>query len=93
MIDVPSRCSANCALTDGDNGYLVAPGDENTLAEMIAALLSDDALCDAMRERGHRVVKDHFSADANADFLWARIQQAASLTQFDHVRNRWDHCA
>ena len=81
------------ALIDGDNGYLVAPGDENTLAEKLAVLLSDDALCDAMGERGHRVVKDHFSADANADFLWARIQQAASLTQIEHVRNRRDHCA
>jgi glycosyltransferase involved in cell wall biosynthesis len=78
------------ALVDGDNGYLVAPGDCEALANRIAHLLANPELADAMGERGYRVVTDRFGADRNADFLWGRIQEACSS---DHVRDRRDHCA
>jgi glycosyltransferase involved in cell wall biosynthesis len=52
------------AIDDGVEGYLLAPGDVDGLAERLERLLSDDALAQRMGAAGRAKVERHFSTTA-----------------------------
>ncbi|HZV73089.1 MAG TPA: glycosyltransferase [Conexibacter sp.] len=54
------------AVADGDSGYVVAPGDEQSLQERLAALLGDAALRRRLGDRGRALAAERFTAEAMA---------------------------
>ena len=58
-------------LEDGRTGFLVAPGDDEALAERIVALLLDPALAKRIAEAGYEDARKRFSADVHSQ----RMQQ------------------
>lgn len=52
------------AIRDGETGYLVKPGDDESMAERIISLLSDVERARSMGERGRQVAQERFSCDA-----------------------------
>jgi glycosyltransferase involved in cell wall biosynthesis len=54
---------------DGINGLLVEPADTAALAQAIAKLLEDSALCVEMGQRGRQIVTEKFDVDRNAQSL------------------------
>ena len=56
-------------VSDGLNGFLVAPADEVALAQAIAKLLENSALCSEMGQRGRQIVIENFDIDRNAKSL------------------------
>ena len=52
------------AVTEGETGHIVAPGDEEALAARVAALLRDPEGARLMGERARRVVEQKFSCGA-----------------------------
>jgi glycosyltransferase involved in cell wall biosynthesis len=55
------------AITEGETGYVVAPGDEEALAARVAALLRDPEGARLMGERARRVVEQKFSCRAQLE--------------------------
>jgi glycosyltransferase involved in cell wall biosynthesis len=53
-------------VSDGINGYLVAPGDADALAERILAVLSDDERRNGMGRLGQQLVRGRFSFSSQA---------------------------
>lgn len=51
-------------VTEGDTGYLVASGDDTSMANRIISLLRDPARAREMGENGKRVVREKFSCEA-----------------------------
>ncbi|MFL6209342.1 MAG: glycosyltransferase [Pyrinomonadaceae bacterium] len=49
------------AITEGETGYLVPPGDDEAMAARLVALLDDPERATVMGERGRRVVAQNFS--------------------------------
>jgi glycosyltransferase involved in cell wall biosynthesis len=59
-------------VTDGENGYLVPPGDASALADAIVTLATDQTVSTRMGSRAKQIVDEKFS--------WNRIvSQLASL--------------
>ncbi len=56
--------SVSDLVTDGDNGFLVAPGAVEDLAKAILKLLENDELAARMGRRGHEIACEKFSRDA-----------------------------
>jgi L-malate glycosyltransferase len=52
------------AIQEGETGYLVKPGDDETMAERIISLLRDGERARSMGERGRQVAQEKFSCDA-----------------------------
>ena len=52
------------AVTEGETGYIVAAGDDASMAERITRLLLEPERASAMGERGARVVAEKFSCEA-----------------------------
>jgi glycosyltransferase involved in cell wall biosynthesis len=52
------------AITEGETGYLVPPGDDETMAARIIALLCEPERATVMGARGRRVVAQNFSCAA-----------------------------
>lgn len=48
---------------DGETGFLVPPGDSESLSFAIARILQDDAACKRMGKAGRQRLEDHFSVD------------------------------
>jgi glycosyltransferase involved in cell wall biosynthesis len=64
------------AVTDGETGYLVAPGDHGTMAARIVRLLRNHQEARSFGERGQRVVEEKFSSLAqlrNTEELYRRL--------------------
>jgi L-malate glycosyltransferase len=51
------------AIAEADTGYLVASGDDETMAERIIGLLKDSARARGMGERGRLIAVEKFSCD------------------------------
>lgn len=49
------------AVRDGENGFLIKPGDFNTLADKIMAVALDRETYEAMSERSRKIAEDDFS--------------------------------
>lgn len=61
---------------DGVSGYVVPPGDVDSLAERLGTLLGDPALQRRMGEAGRRTVEAGFDTDAEAGWMAALISGA-----------------
>lgn len=64
------------AVVDGETGYLVAPGDDETMAARIIELLRDPARARAMGRAGQQIVTQRFSI-------------AAQLAETEQLYERW----
>ena len=53
-------------LIDGENGYLVPPGDKEALAEKLTLVLSSNELRERFSEYGQRFVEDKYGASKYA---------------------------
>jgi glycosyltransferase involved in cell wall biosynthesis len=51
------------ALTDGVEGYLIAPGDDRALAARLASLMSDQVLAQRMGQAARRRIESQFAPD------------------------------
>ncbi|HEX8845391.1 MAG TPA: glycosyltransferase [Pyrinomonadaceae bacterium] len=64
------------AIREGETGYLVAAGDDDSMAARIISLLNDPARARAMGERGRRIVEEKFSCEAqlaSVESLYERL--------------------
>lgn len=59
------------AIVEGETGYIVAPGDDETMAARISTLLQDPARAAGMGRQGRTVVEQKFSCAAQLE----RIEQ------------------
>ena len=55
------------AIVEGQTGYIVAPGDERTMAERITSLLNDPQRAREMGQNGLRVIRQKFSCEAQVE--------------------------
>ena len=55
------------AIVDGEQGYIVAAGDDEQMAARIISLLKDPERARAMGESGRRVVEEKFSCEAQLE--------------------------
>lgn len=58
-------------IREGENGFLVRPGDISALADRLENLLSDFSLCRRMGEKHHREAREQFGASRTAEGLLA----------------------
>lgn len=75
------------AVTDGETGYIIAPGDAEALAARVISLLREPERARAMGERGRRRVEENFSCAAQlerAENLYGQLL----LTARGRVRSR-----
>jgi glycosyltransferase involved in cell wall biosynthesis len=52
------------AVVEGENGYLVKAGDDQSLAQRLTELLNSPTRAAAMGERGREIVREKFSSEA-----------------------------
>jgi len=64
---------------NGENGYLVDPGDAHGLAQALNTLLADPARCQSMGEAGRRQVDQYYSWDTVARIMKEHITAALSV--------------
>jgi glycosyltransferase involved in cell wall biosynthesis len=67
-------------ILDGATGYLVPPGNPQSLAQRITKLLHDADLRTSMGEQGRRYVREHFTFQAQA-FQYQRLFDALVARQ------------
>jgi glycosyltransferase involved in cell wall biosynthesis len=53
-------------ILDGENGFLVSPGDERAFAEQLMILLTSPELCRTMGRRGYEIARQRFEPSAIA---------------------------
>jgi glycosyltransferase involved in cell wall biosynthesis len=64
------------AIQDGENGFLVAPGDEQALADRLRILLQDSELRRTMGTRAReKVMAEHLIGDkiAQLEYFWLEL--------------------
>lgn len=64
------------AIADGETGYVIRPGDDETLAARVTELLDDEGRAREMGERGLLRVREKFSCEAQlerVEALYARL--------------------
>jgi glycosyltransferase involved in cell wall biosynthesis len=66
------------AVTDGETGILVAPGDTAAAAAALAALAADPARAQAMGERGRARQRERFDGKAMVDGYWRALHEVAT---------------
>jgi glycosyltransferase involved in cell wall biosynthesis len=54
------------AVEDGRNGFIVEPGDSESLAEVLERLVDDAALCRSMGAQGRALAEERYDARRNA---------------------------
>lgn len=60
-------------ISDGENGFLVAFGDERTLAHRIKILLRNPGMGKEMGESGSRLVRGNYTWDKRTDIFYSRL--------------------
>ncbi|HZT58800.1 MAG TPA: glycosyltransferase [Pyrinomonadaceae bacterium] len=76
------------AVVEGETGHLVTPGDDETMAARIAALLRDGSRARAFGGAGRRVVERKFSCAAqleNTLRLYERLLAREARAEFQHI--------
>ena len=76
------------AVTEGETGFLVAPGDDRAMAERVTLLLREPERARAMGERGRRVVREKFSCEAQLASVEALYDQLLSRAAPGDARAR-----
>lgn len=61
-------------VTDGETGYLVDPGDSDSLANILIDLLNNPKLCKKMGEMGYKKVIENYSWDKVGNRLREQIE-------------------
>ncbi|MCK5850360.1 MAG: glycosyltransferase [Kiritimatiellae bacterium] len=61
--------SANEAVTDGKNGFIVPAGNPSALADKIEILLTNKSEAISMGKHGRQIVREKFNADTNIETL------------------------
>ena len=69
------------AVTEGETGYIVAPGDDIAMADRIISLLQEPEKARAMGERGLQVVKEKFSCEAQLQRIENLYDQLLAKTR------------
>jgi glycosyltransferase involved in cell wall biosynthesis len=72
---------ASEAVSEGETGYLVAAGDDETMAARIISLLREPARASAMGRRGRQKIEEKFSCQAqleNVERLYDRLLAGSS---------------
>jgi glycosyltransferase involved in cell wall biosynthesis len=72
---------ANEVCLDGETGFLVSPGDLNTLAQRMGRLVEDEALRKQMGARGREIVSQSFSVETMVENLCTLYGQLAAARQ------------
>ncbi|MEP1356252.1 MAG: exopolysaccharide biosynthesis GT4 family glycosyltransferase EpsE [Tateyamaria sp.] len=67
-------------IADGQDGYLVPPRDDATLAWIMLRIMTDPDLCTALAQSAREKVLNHFSSDRSAQ----AIAKALNLTKNPH---------
>ena len=73
------------AVVEGETGFLVRAGDDEAMAERIAALLRDADKRRAMGERGRRIVEEKFSCEAQLRRTESLYERLLARARGDHV--------
>jgi glycosyltransferase involved in cell wall biosynthesis len=66
---------------DGENGFLVAPGDIEALSKCMGSLIDDRELRDAMARRNHAYVRDVFDIHCISEKLGDHLLEVISDTE------------
>jgi glycosyltransferase involved in cell wall biosynthesis len=69
------------AITEGETGHIIAPGDEEALAARVSALLRDPEGARLMGERARRVVEQKFSCRAQLERVEGLYERLLSRTR------------
>jgi glycosyltransferase involved in cell wall biosynthesis len=75
------------AVIEGETGYLVPPGDDQTMAARIISLLNDPERAKKMGERGRTVAKRKFSCEAQLERtvnLYERLLASSRASRGHH---------
>jgi glycosyltransferase involved in cell wall biosynthesis len=78
------------AVEEGETGYLVKSGDDETMAARIVSLLREPELAQSMGERGRRVVEQKFSCEAqleNTLNLYRQLLAAVCPAKFQAIED------
>jgi glycosyltransferase involved in cell wall biosynthesis len=67
-------------LSDGDNGLLVPPRDEQALARALARVLGDCALRDRLAERARATIEQQYSTEVVCGKLSAIYRELAGAS-------------
>lgn len=76
-------------VVDGENGYLVPPGDERALADRICALLGDPNLAVTLGRRAQETMREQYDWQRPANRfseLYAQAAQARAAAEVAHER-------
>ncbi len=76
---------------DGENGFLVSPGDVITLTDRLDRLLSDPALCADMGRAGRSQVEADFDLHREANWLGQLFDDIENEPRLRHERTTRDH--
>jgi glycosyltransferase involved in cell wall biosynthesis len=72
---------ANEVCLPGETGFLVRPGDLDTLAERLVQLAQDPALRERLGTRGREFVRQSFSVETMVEKLCILYRQLAATRQ------------
>lgn len=78
------------AVTEGLTGYLVQPGDDETMAARIISLLDEPERAQRMGEQGRRIVEQKFSCEAQLNStlnLYQKLLAKSRPAMFQAVEN------
>jgi glycosyltransferase involved in cell wall biosynthesis len=65
-------------VTDGENGYLVSPGDVDSITQRMNLLLTDEELCRTIGARNRRLAEQRYSKDVVIQKMSDILQSVAS---------------
>ncbi len=64
-------------IEDGKTGFLVPPGDVESLSEKMLLLLKDKELMSRMGEEGYKRIRDNFTWDRVADLIMTKFRESS----------------
>lgn len=71
-------------ISDGENGFLVAPSDDEALMRVIGKLMDDPALRRRVGEAGRRRVDEAYNIHRNTEYLGEVLRKRLALLRNEH---------